>query len=193
MKRRQSPDWEELRDPDSIPRDVKDTRPSEALLPDGEKPQEDYAWRRPEKDYTAETPAIHGEVRSSEALYRRASAAKSQRAPEPDEPQFYDSGRSRRLLFRGLVTLVLVLITGALLLAIKAQLDLRSDILKQSAEASLRAAAAETTVPVNQAAVTETKPQNLPEVSVAIVGSWASRGEIPEETQAPAATTAPAP
>ncbi len=201
MKRREQSDWEELRDPESIPSDIEQT-PEEGRLPDGAPADEDYVWRRPDRDYSgteeaagssyrekASAEAPEQQVLSSEELYRKASRAKNRRLSEPQEPEFYDAARRRGSFLRLLVTLVLLALCAVLVIAVKSQLDLREDLIRRSealadSETDL---SAEVSAGGDTAESAEAS-ESLPEVSVEIIGSWADRyTEVPEESSVPSA------
>lgn len=202
MKRRQNSDWEEIRDPDSVPRNI-EHEPEEKTLPDGERPDDDWAWRRPERDYShyeqlrepeQKEAEAYGrrshEVLSSEELYRRAQQAKAERLAEPLEPQFYDSRRRRGLIWRSVITVVLVAVTAILLLAIKNQLDLREQLLQQSKQQEQLQSADQTQPQGNVQTAAGSSGETQPEVSIQIIGSWADRYTEPSASDeaAPAET-----
>lgn len=192
MKRKQFSEWEELKDPDRIPRDIEAPH-KEQRLPDGSEPDENYLWRRPDKDYTAPVPSSETssertsakretvtkrQMLSSEELYKRASEAKSQRIPKNVEPKFYDSRKKRKKISRGVITGVLTVLLFVLLFAVKNQIDYREKMIKESEEQAASLAAAATNAGDETAETTAVQAA----ASVEIVGSWADRsGELPAQ------------
>lgn len=173
MKRRDPSDWEEIKDPDSVPRDL-EAGPVVTELPGGVVDDENYAWKRPEGG--TYMPPTHR--MSSEELLNRASQAKTQRSPQ----QMTDYARQRRrrqFLLRTLVTFALFGVIVILGWAIKGQVDLREEILsgttpssKTSAGTTAMGGTTETGLNSTEGGMTAVPSAS---VSIEIVGSWADR------------------
>ncbi len=183
MKRRNTSDWEDIRDPDQIPADV-EPESYAAQLPDGEDYVDDVNWQRPPGgDYR--NFAGSGQRRSSEELYSRASQKKSERVAGDPRSAYVRRRKRNQLLLRSGITLALVAIVGVLLWAIKGQLDLREDIRSIASGETFQTQENDPSMVVGETNVTTVEPdvtEPLVSVSVEIVGSWADRSPVTEST-----------
>lgn len=133
MKRKHQGNWQDNVDPRDIPNDLEEEKQVKSYLPDGNEPDSDYLWQRPNAAYEQldqkhpdTAPSQRRGQKSSEALYERASQAQQQ--SEHDEFFYKRKKNPRVLVMRTLVTLVLIGVIGILVWAITEQIALRESL-----------------------------------------------------------------
>lgn len=152
MKRNDN-DWKDWKNPDLEPKELHPDEESTYEYPEDISPEDDYMWKRPEKDWQKEADqsrfddledvdATAGRYQASQNANRRSKSSRSsenlyRKANSVKERRYYDeefvvtkNPEYGKIIIRSLITLVLLGIIALLFFAIRKEIEQRDILLK---------------------------------------------------------------